>query len=457
MRALGNLRERGSKVNKDRFSNERGQSLVLVAAAMVVLVMFVAVAVDLSNTYYTRRTAQNGADGAALAGVSVMATGVNKKNPKLDDEVRKAMDDFAELNGVAYVDANGDGMNDNVEGYYVDGAGNRLPGMSLVGYQPGDDVPKDAYGVEAIAHIDADAYFGGIFGVKGYPIQARAVSLLRHACSSNCVVPIVTNKDTLFGPGGNKPKIGGCYNIWSESQLGEPGAYGWVSWTWQQAICQVEPRPCPPEQQGTGCSEQTLATNLNPDNCGTGYVETGDWVANTTGIMNSNDSTLCYLDYYLGIPRDIGDCGWSSDVPISFTIVVYDGTNISKLNPNPSACGGDSSYDDLYDPDSWGLHYHVAGFAQMQIIGYELSQGGTNVSAQMSEFNISQLDWDPNDPYIDLSDGFDPMVDCWNPPAAQQEGNRITAFFMNWVQSYSSSNACYDPWGTLLASPKLVE
>ncbi len=449
-------------MNEKKDTKERGQSLVLVAAAMVVLVMFVALAVDMSSAYYARRTAQNAADGAALAGVSVMSTGINKNNPKLDDDVKEAMDDFAERNGIAYIDTDGDQMNDNVEGYYVDGSGNRLPGDPRVGVQPGDDVPDGAYGVEAITHITATSFFGGIFGVQGYPIQARAVSLVRYACSSNCVVPIVTNKDTLFD-NQEQPKIRACYNIWSESDLGEPGSYGWVSWTWQQAVCDVEPRPCPPEQLGTGCSAATLAENLDPVNCGNGYVETGDWVANSTGIQQKFEGVRCVLDYYLGILRD--DCILQNvDAgPIPFTIVVYDGTNISSDNPNPSACGGDSSYADLYDPTGWGLHYHVAGFAQMQILGYELSQGGENVSSQINNLEyLKSLDWgDPIAPdvwqNIDLSDGFDPMVDCWNPPTAFQDGNRITAYFMSWVTSYSSSNECYDPWGTLLASPRLVE
>jgi hypothetical protein len=444
----------GSELNENRVSRERGQSLVLVAAAMVVLVGFVALAVDLGNAYYARRTAQNAADGAALAGVSAMATGINKNNPKLDDDVMEAMDEFAELNDIAYVDTDGDGMNDSVEGYYVDGLGNRLPGDPRVGVQPGDDVPADAYGVEAITHITATAFFGGIFGVEGYPLQARAVSLVRFACSSNCVVPIVTAKDALFD-NQDQAKTKACYNIWSESELGEPGSYGWISWTWQQAACQVETRPCPPYQQGTGCSEQTLATNLDPINCGTGYVETGDWVANSTGISNADEGVRCALDYYLGIPRV--DCTLKNlDLgPIPFTIVVYDYTNISTDNPKPSACGGDKDYDDLSDPDTWGLHYHVAGFAQMQILGYELSQGGTNVSAQMNDLEyLRGLEWDPT---INLDDGFDPMVDCWNPPTAFRTGNRITAYFMNWVTSYSSSNECYDPWGTLLSSPKLTE
>ena len=456
-------------------ANQRGQSLVLVAAAMVILVGFVALAVDLGNAYYARRTAQNAADGAALAGVSEMATSINDKKPKGDNDVKEAMDDFAERNGIAYLDTDGDNLNDNVEGYYVDASGNRLPGPEVVGDQLNDYLPDGAYGVEAISHITATSFFGGIFGVRGYPIQARAVSLVKLACSADCVVPIVTNKDTLFDNQDN-PKIGACYNIWSESYDIEcdldgdgvpddpdlcpasPGSYGWVAWTWQETVCQDCSRPCPVEQGHDPCSSETLATNLLPDNCASGFVTKGDWVANTTGIKNADVGVRCMLDYYLGVV-DLS-CPYTSSVPTPFTIVVYDGTNASYFpNANPAACGGVVGVGELTDPSAWGLHYQVAGFAQMQILGYELSQGSNEtVSAQINDLEyLGGLWWDPNDPRMDLSDGFDPMVDCWNPPTAQQSGNRITAYFMDYVESYSSNNDCYDPWSTLRASPRLIQ
>jgi hypothetical protein len=407
-----------------------------------------------------------------------MATGVNSKKPKLDVQVKEAMDDFAERNGIARLDTDGDGLNDNVEGWYVDSSGNRLPGPEVVGEQPGNYLPDGAWGVEAIAHITATAFFGGIFGAKGYPIQARAVSVVKLSCSTDCVVPIVTHYDTLFDNQDNA-ETGRCFNIWTESYdecdldhdgeiddpddcPGNPGSYGWVAWTWQEAACQdpsMPSRPCPVEQGNDPCSSETLATNLLPDNCASGFVTKGDWVANTTGIKNADEGVRCMLDYYLGM----GDssCDISSSVPLSFTIVVYDGTNVSYFeNENPAACGGAVKTGELGDPSAWGLHYQVAGFAQMQILGYELSQGNNEtVSAQITDTDwlSNTLDWDDSPSNkVDLSDGFDPMVDCYNPPG-QQSGNRITAFFMDFVDSYSSNNDCYDPWSTMRASPRLIQ
>ena len=70
-------------MNETKLVKEKGQSLVLVAGALVVLVMFVAIAVDLGSAYYARRTAQNAADGAAVAGASRLATGINNQRKLL--------------------------------------------------------------------------------------------------------------------------------------------------------------------------------------------------------------------------------------------------------------------------------------------------------------------------------------------------------------------------------------
>lgn len=48
--------------------NERGQSIILVAVAIVALVAFVAIAVDGARLYVMRRQMQNAADAGALAG-----------------------------------------------------------------------------------------------------------------------------------------------------------------------------------------------------------------------------------------------------------------------------------------------------------------------------------------------------------------------------------------------------
>jgi hypothetical protein len=419
-------------MNDREHSKQRGQSIILVAAALVALVLFVAITVDMSAAYYHRRTAQNGADGAALAGVSQLATGINNEK-KLDGLIQKGMNDFAERNGITDTDATlANEVNDNVDGWYVDGGGMRLAGEPMVG---NGKVPVGAYGIEAITYITAPTFFGGIFGLSGLPLTARAVSLLREVCGADCLVPITTERAVLCGENVNKCKdyVGRCFNIWRESQTDTPGSYGWINWTWQEAMCADGSRPCPLVDQGqNACDTGTLDQNLDPRNCASGFISVGDWISNATGVMNSKDHVLCWLRYYLG-SRDM-DCNVVSPiVPHPFVIPVYDGTNADV------STGECNNMNDPLDPSTGGLHYLVAGFARMQLIGFRLSQGG---SVTVSEGN----------------DGYDlDGTPCVTLGVEPSNGFRITARFMEYVVDFDSSSECYDPLGTLRSAPKLNE
>lgn len=422
---------------------EKGQSLVLVAASLVALVIFVAITVDASSAYYHRRIAQNAADAAVLSGIYEMSKEINHRNKRVDDSIKAAMNDFAERNGIEDTDgALADAANTNVVGYYVDSSVNRIQVYNTlgvlvdaeVGKMSDARVPDGAYGIEAFTYITAPTYFGGIFGFDGYPLQARAVSLLKQACTSDCVVPITTDVSLLLDDQGNpmdEQEL--CFNIWRESQTDEPtpGLYGWVNWTWQETVCEIEDdRPCPLVDQGVNaCNSPILAANLHPDNCGRGYVEVGDWVSSTSGVVNADD-VRCMLLYYMG-SHDLACNPIDPWVPRPFTIPVYDSTTMDLDPPSEVPC---LAMDNPYDPTSGGLHYRVAGFAKMQLLGFQLSQGGSVI----------------------VNAGND-GTQCITIGEVPHNGNRITAEFIKYVEDYDSSNACYDPEGSLLTSGKLVE
>jgi hypothetical protein len=436
---------------------------------MIVLVMFVAIAVDLSGAYYARRTAQNGADGAALAGVSVMATGINKKNPKLDDEVKDAMDKFAEDNGIAYlphIDANGDESNGNVEGWYVDSSGNRLLGVPMIGDAPKGYLPAGAYGVEAVTHITATAFFGGIFGVDGYPIQARAVSLVRLACDSDCVVPFTVWLNLLLDPNTEEPRDT-CFHIWTERDKNaaniSSGALGWVNWTWQESVskCTVpdeswdcwDGRACP-ASQGPGCQEGALEANLNGVlNCANGFVKVGDWMNSATGVMDSVD-VRCWLSYYVGyMDPDVKEDKQCTDgEPHSMTIPVYDETTADLEGGSTTPCLRMSN---PCDYTTGGLHYHVVGFARAQLLQYQLSKGPEVPPDEELAYPV-----DSCYTYYDLPTCGAPTDAGYEDCIADKietDGFRITISFDEYVSDATSSSSCSDPWGTLLSSPKLTE
>jgi hypothetical protein len=330
-----------------------GQSIVLVAIALLALVIFAAISVDVSNGYVNRRTAQNAADGAALAGARQLAYQINT-NVFSDQNIKIEMNDFGERNGIKDTDgALANALNANVEGYYLDEKGHRISNV-LIG---SGTVPADAWGIEAFTYITAPTFLGGVIGLDGLPLQATAQVILEKACGASCVVPVATY-------GIEFTSTATCYNIWNGSG---PGNFGWLNWSWQETFCDT-----------ADCSSPCLVDNLTPGICRSGFIRVGDWVAGTTGV--SNDSKIRkMLQYYI-------------DTPEEFTVVVWDKTN------NESGCG----------PWPNGLHYRVAGFARMQLLGYQLSQGP----------------------------GYDPFVDpstCVTLGEEPNDGNRLTARFIDWV------------------------
>ena len=58
-----------------RAARQRGQALVLVALMLIVLIGFLALAIDVGNAYAERRFMQNAADAGALAGARALALG----------------------------------------------------------------------------------------------------------------------------------------------------------------------------------------------------------------------------------------------------------------------------------------------------------------------------------------------------------------------------------------------
>jgi hypothetical protein len=362
------------------FGRQQGQSMVLVAVALVVLVLFVAIAVDASDAYLHRRTAQNGADAAALAGGRELGQQYNSQLYS-SSLIKTDMNSFAEKNDIP--DTGGspaDILNNNVVGYYLDEEGNRLS-EDPIGSPAGDAVLTEARGIEAVTFITAPTFFGGIFGLDGLPVQATAAVVLQPPCGASCVVPIATYTMTFTAAEGT------CYNIWNGDG---PGNFGWLNWSLQGAVC---------GQNEDRCNVPCLVDNLTPGTCESGLVRVGDYVAGTTGDKSSGQLRQV-LDYYI-------------DTPEHFTVPVWEVTN------GEQGCGHPNG----------GLYYRVAGFAEMQLIGYQLSQG------------LGQI-YDPiQDPSTCVTLGSEP-----------QGGNRLTAYFIRWVEGEPGN--C-DAGGSLL-TPRLV-
>ncbi|HSJ54990.1 MAG TPA: pilus assembly protein TadG-related protein [Anaerolineae bacterium] len=301
-----------------REDDDRGQSAVLVAIAMLVVVIFAAITVDVSSAYLGRRTAQNAADGAALAAARQLMLQYNR-GVYNDTAIKIELNDFGERNGAE--DTGGvlaDAENSSVTGIYLDENENSIGVIGL------GSVPPDTYGVEATVYMTTPAFFGGIMGRSGYPIQAQAAVVLDMACGVGCVVPIATHMWAFT-------TTAECYNIYNGSG---PGNFGWLNWELQGIPCTT----------GQGCtSTPELEANLDPDTCRSGFIEFGEYVAGTPSDRNPNLLRPLLMEYI--------------DDQIEFTVIVWDTT---------AELGGANQA------------YRVAGFARMQLTGYQLSQGASS-------------------------------------------------------------------------------
>jgi len=76
---------------------QRAQALIIMALAMVVLVGFLALAVDGANAYAQRRLVQNAADAGALAGARALAVGESPEAAAVEYAVGRNGADWAEV------------------------------------------------------------------------------------------------------------------------------------------------------------------------------------------------------------------------------------------------------------------------------------------------------------------------------------------------------------------------
>jgi Tfp pilus assembly protein PilE len=313
---------------------QQGQTLVLVAVALIVLVIFAAIAVDLSNGYVHRRTAQNAADAAALAGARELARQLNeyRTQPWRRNEflIKAEMNDFAERNDIEDTnDSPGDSINTNVTGYFIDTAGEHVSE-----YVIGDvgSVPDAARGVEAIAHTLAPSFFSGVLGQDGFAISAESAVVFEGACAYPCVMPIATLTQTF--------EFGKCYNIYDGA---ESGSFGWLHWQFQEE-----------KHEECKCSATCLASNLNPLTCNSGRIEVGDWVASDSGISNKKE-IRDQLEWYIANPKE------------PFVVIIYDITDCMGGKCDECAQWQKGA--------ARGFAYHVIGFARFEVLGYSLATG----------------------------------------------------------------------------------
>jgi hypothetical protein len=131
-----------------------GQALVYVALGMVVLLLFVALAVDVGAAYSQRRLMQNAADAAALAGAYEICFGTPAN---------------AISTAATYATVRNTAQSADVT------------------------LPAD-WKVQVVAHTAASTYFARVIGINTIPVSAEAIAVCGKAQSACGLWPITFNK-----------------------------------------------------------------------------------------------------------------------------------------------------------------------------------------------------------------------------------------------------------------------
>ncbi len=174
----------------NRFKS-RGQTVVLVALAVVAIVAFVALAIDGGNAYTVRREAQSAADGAAIAGTWVI---VDYTGESAKADVLRAVNQYAQANGV--FDTDGDptnATNDNILAWYVHFDGSYvMNGTDPWEIHAGpDEIPSGAKGVEVQTDITNTTFFARAIGVNTVGARAKATAVYT---PDGGILPIAVNE-----------------------------------------------------------------------------------------------------------------------------------------------------------------------------------------------------------------------------------------------------------------------
>jgi Flp pilus assembly protein TadG len=147
---------------------QSAQVVVLFALALIAMLAMVGVAVDGGNLYLQRRTGQNAADAAALAGTRALQQATISPASTISAEICK------------YVLANAFGVTPSATAYFVNTSAASLGAITLPAGCSGSSSNVIPNGVSGV-HVDVtigpyNTYLAGIVGVRQLSAQASATA-----------------------------------------------------------------------------------------------------------------------------------------------------------------------------------------------------------------------------------------------------------------------------------------
>ena len=161
------------KMGRKQPQGESGQTAILFAIMIIGLLAFVGLAVDGGSVFTERRVVQNAADSAAFTGVHYIFS----SNAPSETRLREVVNSAAEANGVPDTDGNpGNAVNDNINSFYTDSRGSRLPSQPCY-IVPCGSIPTTARGLEVTVGSEVSTYFLGVIDLESLDVGASAVAV----------------------------------------------------------------------------------------------------------------------------------------------------------------------------------------------------------------------------------------------------------------------------------------
>ena len=237
----------------------RGQAIVVVALALLLLIAVVGLAVDGGATYALRRKAQNASDGAALAAGRLMLkyydqmvllnpNGDVPSNNVKEDAVRQTITDYIIANGVNpntvkayFVNANKEIVTvhngeDHGQGQCGSAFGSSRP--CQIGLNDGIPWQLGILGVTLISTAQTDSIFAGALGWNTLTGEARSSAfILVNTISGDINVQPIA----IFRRPENYEefRFGQTYTLLDGNVTQGGGQWGWIDWNGQSSSRQA--------------------------------------------------------------------------------------------------------------------------------------------------------------------------------------------------------------------------
>lgn len=198
-------------------SRAEGQSLIVVALALVVLVALSGLAVDGSRAFEERRRAAGAADAAALAGTSALAEA--RKSGGSGSDIRAAVEGSLASNGLSTAQAL------DWEAYYTDATGASLGEVGT------GSIPSAPRGVRVELAYQINTFFMPVFGRDTLPASADATAVygpLAGPPFGGDLIPLTVSLGAALDMQDNPGDIA-VFGPDTGTYKGHPGAFGGVN------------------------------------------------------------------------------------------------------------------------------------------------------------------------------------------------------------------------------------